>query len=111
MTEQTMAQKVIGDIAPALADYTDRMLFGEVWKKPDLSPRDRSLVTIAALVALQRNEQLETHIGLGLQNGLGKDEIIEAITHLAFYAGWPAAVASVGVARKAFPPPSPSRKP
>lgn len=102
MTEQTMAQKMLGDIAPGLADYTDNVVFGDLWKRPDITPRDRSLVTIAALTALQRLDQLEIHIGLGIKNGLTREEIVEAITHLAFYSGWPTAVSGVGAARRAF---------
>ncbi len=79
------------DIAPALDEYTSKVLFGEVWKRPNLSPRDRSLVTVATLVALYRTNELPFHLGRALENGVTRDELIELITHLAFYAGWPAA--------------------
>jgi 4-carboxymuconolactone decarboxylase len=90
------------DIAPALGDYTDRVLFGDVWKRPGLSPRDRSLVTVASLVSLYRTNELPFHLKRALQNGVTKDELIEAITHLAFYAGWPTASSAIAIARKAF---------
>jgi len=79
---------------PALNDYTDRILYDEVWERPGLSKRDRSLITIAALVAMHRPEQLPAHLALGLENGLTKEEIGEALTHLAFYASWPSAISA-----------------
>ncbi|QDQ82172.1 carboxymuconolactone decarboxylase family protein [Paraburkholderia megapolitana] len=90
------------DIAPGLATYTDDVLFGDLWKRDGLSLRDRSLITIAALIALQRTGQLPGHLRRGLDNGLTQQELGEVITHLAFYCGWPAAVATVGVAREVF---------
>jgi 4-carboxymuconolactone decarboxylase len=90
------------DIAPALADYTDNMLFGDLWKRPGLSPRDRSLVTVAALVALYRTNELPFHLKRAIDNGVGRDELIELITHLAFYSGWPTANTAVGIARQVF---------
>src|SRR3954470_11485685 len=90
------------DIAPALDDYTRRVLFGEVWERPGLSKRDRSLVTVAALVAGYRANELPFHLGRAVENGVTKDELIEAITHLAFYAGWPAANTAIEIARQVF---------
>jgi len=90
------------DIAPALDDYTQRVLYGDVWERPGLSKRDRSLVTVASLVALSRQNELPTHLRLAQQNGLTRDELMEAITHLAFYAGWPSANTAVVVARQVF---------
>ena len=90
------------DIAPALGDYTDRVLFGEVWKRPGLSPRDRSLVTVASLVSLYRTNELPFHLAKAIENGVTKNELIEVITHLAFYAGWPTANTAVAIARKVF---------
>ena len=90
------------DIAPALGDYTDKVLFGEVWKRPGLSPRDRSLVTVASLVSLYRTNELPFHLAKAIENGVTKDELIEVITHLAFYAGWPTANTAVAIARKVF---------
>jgi 4-carboxymuconolactone decarboxylase len=94
------------DIAPALADYTDRVLFGDVWKRTQLSPRDRSLVTVAALVALYRTNELPFHIKRALDNGVTRDELIELMTHLAFYSGWPTANSAVTIARSVFENPS-----
>jgi 4-carboxymuconolactone decarboxylase len=100
--EPTNARKAFGDIAPKLAEITDKVLFGDVWTDDALSPRDRSLVTITTLVSLYRHNELGFHLGKGLENGLTRDEIIAAITHTAFYAGWPTAMTAVNVAREAF---------
>jgi 4-carboxymuconolactone decarboxylase len=102
--EQSPAQKLIGDIAPKLAELTDEVLFGDVWERPGLSKRDRSLITVAALVALYRTEQMTAHIRRALDNGVTKDELIEAITHLAFYAGWPSAITGIMTAKTVFGP-------
>jgi 4-carboxymuconolactone decarboxylase len=90
----------MGDIAPKLAQLTDSVLFGDVWARPGLSRRDRSLVTVSALVAMNRPDQLRSHLELARSNGVTRDELIEAMTHLAFYAGWPSAVTAVTVARE-----------
>jgi 4-carboxymuconolactone decarboxylase len=90
------------DIAPALGDYTDKVLFGDVWKRAGLSPRDRSLVTVSCLVALYRTNELPFHLKRALENGVTKEELIETITHLAFYSGWPTAATAVAIARRAF---------
>ncbi|WP_098010706.1 carboxymuconolactone decarboxylase family protein [Streptomyces sp. sk226] len=90
--KQSAAQQAIGGVTPKLADLTDEVLFGDVWEREGLSPRDRSLVTVTALIALYRSEQLGFHLKLALDNGLSRDELSEAITHLAFYAGWPNAM-------------------
>jgi len=96
------AQRLLGDVAPKLAQLTDDVLFGDVWVRPGLSRRDRSLVTVSALIAMNRPEQLRSHLRLALDNGLSKDELAEALTHLAFYAGWPSAVSAAGVVREVF---------
>jgi len=96
------AQQVMGDIAPKLAQLTDSVLFGDVWARPGLSRRDRSLVTVSALIAMNRPDQLRSHLALARENGLTRDEVVEAITHLAFYAGWPNAITAVTVAREVF---------
>ena len=93
---------MLGDVAPKLAQLTDEVLFGDVWARPGLSPRDRSLVTVSALIAMNRPEQLRSHMALALDNGVSKDELVETLTHLAFYAGWPNAVTAAGVAREVF---------
>lgn len=100
--QPTAAQRLMGDIAPKLADLTDQVLFGDVWQRPQLSPRDRSLVTVAALIAMNRPDQLRSHLARARANGLTEEQLVEAITHLAFYSGWPNAVTAVGVARDVF---------
>jgi 4-carboxymuconolactone decarboxylase len=92
----------MGGTAPALARYTNSVLFGDLWRRPDLAPRDRSLVTIAALIVAGQDDQLAFHIDRGMNNGLTRTEVSEIITHLAFYAGWPRAVSAVPVAKKVF---------
>ena len=98
--EPSTAQKMIGDFAPKLVDVTDRVLFGEVWERPELSRRDRSLATVAALVAMNRPEQLRFHLSYAVQNGVKKEELIEVITHLAFYAAWPSAMTAIMIAKE-----------
>ena len=90
------------DIAPALGEYTNNVLFGDVWERPGLSKRDRSLITVATLVALYRTNELPFHLKRALENGVTKEELIELITHLAFYAGWPSANSAVMIARQVF---------
>ena len=87
------------DIAPALADYTEQVLFGDVWKRPGLNARDRSLVTVACLVALYRTNEMPFHVKRALENGVTREELIEAITHLAFYSGWPTASTALSITR------------
>lgn len=99
---QTRAQQLMGDIAPKLADLTDNVLFGDIWERPGLSKRDRSLVTVSALIALNRPDQLRSHLARARDNGVTEEELVEAITHLAFYAGWPSAISAVSVAREVF---------
>ena len=94
------SQRAIGDFAPKLAELTDNVLYGDVWQRPELSPRDRSLVTVAALIALNRPDQLRSHLSRAVENGVTREELVETITHLAFYTGWPNAVAAVAVARE-----------
>jgi 4-carboxymuconolactone decarboxylase len=89
-------------VVPKLIDLADKVVFGDVWERPGLSKRDRSLITVAALVALYRPEQLRGHIGRALTNGVTKDEISELITHLAFYSGWPTAVSAADIAKTVF---------
>jgi 4-carboxymuconolactone decarboxylase len=101
-TGQTPAQRLMGDIAPKLAELTDSVLFGDVWERPQLSKRDRSLITVSALIALNRPDQLRSHLARARENGLTEEELIETITHLSFYAGWPNGVTAVGVAREVF---------
>ena len=100
--EQTTAQKLVGDFAPKLAELTDNVLFGDVWERTELSKRDRSLVTVAALIANGNTEQLTGHLNRAKENGLSEAELAEVIIHLAFYAGWPRAISAVRVARDVF---------
>jgi 4-carboxymuconolactone decarboxylase len=93
---------MIGDFAPKLVDLTDPVLFGDVWERPELSKRDRSLATVAALVALYRPEQLRFHLDNALKNELNKEELIEVITHRAFYSGWPSAMSAILIAKEVF---------
>lgn len=96
------SQGAMGNFAPKLAQITDDVLYGDIWERPELSKRDRSLATVAALIALNRPDQLRSHLRMARQNGVTQEELIETITHLAFYAGWPNAVTAVGVAREVF---------
>jgi 4-carboxymuconolactone decarboxylase len=100
----TPAQRLLGDIAPGLADLTDDMLFGQIWERPGLSKRDRSLITCAALVATGKTEQMAGHFPRALDNGVSREELIELITHLAFYGGWPNAVSAAVRAREVLGP-------
>jgi 4-carboxymuconolactone decarboxylase len=100
--EPTPVQKIIGDFAPKLASLTDDVIFGDIWERPGLSKRDRSLITVATLVALYRTEQMAFHMKRAVDNGLTVDELVEAITHLAFYAGWPNAMTAITTAKQLF---------
>ncbi len=99
------AQQLMGDIAPKMAELTDNVLFGDIWERPGLAKRDRSLVTVSALVAMNRPDQLRSHLALARQNGVKEEELVEAITQLAFYTGWPNAITAIGVAREVFKQP------
>lgn len=102
--EPTQARKSFGDIAPHLAEITDKVLFGDVWENTTLSPRDRSLVTITCLISLYRTNELSFHLAKAMENGVTREEIIATITQLAFYAGWPSAMTALAIARKVFDP-------
>ena len=92
-------------VVPKLIDLTEKVLFGDVWERPELSKRDRSLITCAALVAMQRPDQLRFHLQRALDNGVTKTELSELITHLAFYSGWPTAMTAANVAKDIFEKP------
>jgi 4-carboxymuconolactone decarboxylase len=100
--QPTPAQRLIGDFSPKLVELTDNVLFGDVWERPELSKRDRSLVTVAALIAMNRPDQLRSHLARARENGVTQEELIEAITHLAFYSGWPNAMTAITVAKEVF---------
>ena len=95
-------QEAMQQVAPKLGELTADVVFGDVWERPGLSKRDRSLITVAMLTALYRTDQLRGHVARALDNGVSKDEIGELITHSAFYAGWPCAVNAVYVAQEVF---------
>lgn len=100
--EQTPAQKLIGAFLPKMVSLTDNVLFGDIWERRDLSKRDRSLITVAALIAGGNTEQLPGHLMRAKDNGLTETELKEVITHLAFYAGWPKAMSAITVAKRVF---------
>ncbi len=98
----TGGQRAFGDFAPGLVHYTDQVLFDEVWERPGLSKRDRSLITVTALLTGGNVDQLRFHLPFAVQNGVTQEELIEAITHLAFYAGWPKAMSAMTIAKELF---------
>ena len=100
--EPSPARKMLGDFAPKLAELTENVLFGDVWKREELTPRDRSLITVAALIAGGNTEQLPFHLNRAKENGLSETELIEVITHLAFYSGWPKSMSAIKVAKEVF---------
>lgn len=89
--------------APKLDELSRDVLFGDIWERANLSKRDRSLITVAALVAMYRPEQLPFHLERAIENGLSRDELTEAFTHLAFYTGWPAAVSAINIFQQLCP--------
>lgn len=102
MAQAKDPRRTMREVAPKLAELTDEIVFGDVWERPGLSKRDRSLITVAALTALYRSDQLRHHIGRALDNGVTREEIAEAITHMAIYAGWPTAAQASAVALAAY---------
>ena len=98
----TTPRSALRQVAPRLAEITDEVVFGDIWERPELSKRDRSLITIASLISLYRIGQLPGHIQRGLDNGLSKEEIGEIITHMAVYAGWPCAAQASAIALEIF---------
>ena len=98
----TTTRERIGDVAPKLVDLTEKVLFGDIWERQGLSKRDRSLITVSALVAMNRTEQLPFHLRRALENGVTRDELVELITHLSFYSGWPTAMSAIRLAKEAF---------
>jgi len=100
--KESNIKRMYGDFAPKLVSLTDEVLFGDVWERTELSPRDRSLITVAALIVGGNSEQLPFHLGKAKENGLTETELKEVITHLAFYAGWPKAMSALTVAKQVF---------
>ncbi|MCH8622232.1 carboxymuconolactone decarboxylase family protein [Undibacterium sp. TS12] len=99
----TIARELMGDIAPKFAELTDTVLFDDIWQRPGLATRERSLITVASLIALNRSEQLPFHLQRALDNGVTHAELVEVMTHLAFYAGWPTAASAVTALRQLAP--------
>jgi 4-carboxymuconolactone decarboxylase len=100
--DPTGGRKTTAELAPALTEYTEKVLFGDVWERPGLPKRDRSLITVATLVALYRTNELPFHLKRALDNGVTREELIEVITHLAFYSGWPTAYTALNIAQRVF---------
>jgi len=96
------ARNEVRQVAPKLVELSETVLYGDIWERPGLSKRDRSLITVAALTALYRSDQLQGHIERALANGVTREEIGELITHMAFYAGWPAAMTAGRIAKRVF---------
>ena len=97
------AQKAFGDVAPKFAQLSDEVLFGDVWERPELSKRDRSLIACTALVATGRTEQMAYHFPLAIANGVTRAELVEMITHMAFYTGWPNSWSAMNRVRELLP--------
>ena len=98
----TAARDVVRTVAPKLIEMTEKVVYGDVWERPGLSKRDRSLITVAALIALYRSDQLKGHLERALANGVTRDELGEIITHMALYAGWPTAMTAGRIAAQVF---------
>lgn len=96
------ARNEVRHVIPRLIELSETLLYPDIWERPGLSKRDRSLITVAALVALYRPDQLKVHTDRALANGVTREEIGELITHLAFYAGWPSAMSAARVAKQVF---------
>ena len=101
-SQANASREAVRNVVPDLINYSEKWLFGEIWERPGLKKRDRSLIVVATLIALGREKQLEGHLARALANGVTRDEIGELITHLAFYAGWPAAMTAALIAKEVF---------
>jgi 4-carboxymuconolactone decarboxylase len=108
-TAPSGAQRMFGDFAPALVSFTDDVLFGQLWRRRELSPKERSLVTVAALTTMGNTDQLVFHLELAKRNGNSEEELVETLTHLAFYAGWPKSMAAMAVAKQVFQDEEPTK--
>src|SRR4051794_3435173 len=97
-----MPKNPLADFAPKLVEITEKVLFGDVWERPQLSKRDRSLITCAALVSTGKVEQMSFHFPRAIENGVTQEELVEMITHLAFYVGWPSAMSALTKAKELF---------
>jgi 4-carboxymuconolactone decarboxylase len=101
-TAPSRAQQLMGATNPKLADLTDKVLYDDIWARPELSRRDRSLITVAALIAMNRPDQLRSHLALARTNGVTEAELVEVITHITFYSGWPNGVTATTIAKEVF---------
>lgn len=95
-------EALFGGVAPKLVDLTEQVVFDDVWQRPQLSKRDRSVVTVAALIAMNRSEQLPAHLKRALDNGVTRAELEEIVTHLALYAGFPCAITAARLTREVY---------
>jgi 4-carboxymuconolactone decarboxylase len=102
MLDRSALKQTIDDYAPKFGQLTEEVLFGDVWERPELSKRDRSLITVATLIALNRTAQLPSHLDRAIDNGVTQAELIEVITHLAFYSGWPNSVSAIMAMKDVF---------
>jgi 4-carboxymuconolactone decarboxylase len=96
------ARDAVRGTVPKMIEVAEEVIYGDIWERPGLSKRDRSLIVIASLISTYRPEQLRGHLARALDNGVTKDEIAEVITHLAFYSGWPASMTAANIAREVF---------
>jgi len=101
-SQANASREAVRSVVPDLINYSEKVLFGEVWERPGLSKRDRSLITVSALIAMNRSDQLKGHLERALGNGVTRDEIGEVITHMALYAGWPTAMTAGRIASQVF---------
>jgi len=101
-TSTSSARNEVRAVVPRLIELSETLLYPDIWERPGLSKRDRSLITVAALMALYRPDQLKVHTERALANGVTREEIGEVITHLAFYAGWPSAMSAAKIAKQVF---------
>src|ERR1700686_1908264 len=96
------SREAVRAVVPKMIELSERVIYGDIWERPGLSKRDRSLIVVATLIATYRPEQLKGHLGRALDNGVSKGEIAEIITHLAFYSGWPASVTARRIAKEVY---------
>jgi 4-carboxymuconolactone decarboxylase len=96
------AREAVRGTVPKMIELSETLIYGDIWERPELSKRDRSLIVIASLISQYRPEQLRGHLARALDNGVTKDEIAEVITHLAFYSGWPGSMTAASIAREVF---------
>lgn len=96
------SREAVRGVVPRMIELSETVIYGDIWERPGLNKRDRSLIVVAALIASYRPEQLKGHLGRALDNGVTKDEIAEIITHLAFYSGWPGSMTAARIAKEVY---------